>query len=169
MSEAQTESRMDNIDVLCNDHVRVQQNHATEEMAGASREIGTTMPEAETMDQTGSELSRESETVASNLPRKTELKIDPRFRSLIQPLTAGELAALTEDILIHGCRDPLVVWKGQNIILDGHHRYEICQKHGIDYQVVELDFPNETETKIWMIKNQRGRRNLNESQRAMLQ
>ena len=31
-----------------------------------------------------------------------------------------------------------------------------------------MEFPDRTEAKIWMIKNQRGRRNLNESQRAML-
>lgn len=92
---------------------------------------------------------------------------DPEFKDLIPPLTAGELAALTEDILMHGLRDPLAVWKGRNIILDGHHRYEICQKHGIPFKIVELEFPNDTEAKIWMLKNQRGRRNMNESQRAM--
>lgn len=28
-----------------------------------------------------------------------------------------------------GCRDPLVLWN--NTIIDGRHRYAICQKHGI--------------------------------------
>jgi ParB-like chromosome segregation protein Spo0J len=96
------------------------------------------------------------------------LTIDPEFRNLIYPLTADELAGLKEDISTYGCREPITVLKGEGIILDGHHRYEICQERGITFQVVELDFPNRTEAKIWMIKNQRGRRNLNESQRAML-
>ena len=102
-----------------------------------------------------------------NIRAMIKLTEDPAFKGLIRPLTASELAALTEDVRFHGPRDPLVVWKGRNIILDGHHRYEICQKHGIPFKIVELEFPNDTEAKIWMLKNQRGRRNMNESQRAM--
>jgi hypothetical protein len=75
---------------------------------------------------------------------------------------------LKEGIKADGCHDPLIVWKGQNIILDGHHRHEICNDLGKPFKIVEIDFPNRTEAKIWMIKNQRGRRNLDESQRAML-
>jgi ParB-like chromosome segregation protein Spo0J len=103
----------------------------------------------------------------NNIRAMIKLTEDPAFKGLIRPLTASELAALTEDVRFHGPRDPLVVWKGKNIILDGHHRYEICLKYDIPFQVVELEFPNDTEAKIWMLKNQRGRRNMNESQRAM--
>jgi ParB-like chromosome segregation protein Spo0J len=104
-----------------------------------------------------------------NENQRPELKIDPEFKALIPPLSAGEISALREDVSIYGCRDPLIDWKDQGIILDGHHRYEICKELGIRYKVVELEFPSRIEAKIWMIKNQRGRRNLNESQRAMLQ
>ena len=112
-------------------------------------------------------MELEQKVKEANIRAMIKLTEDPAFKGLIRPLTASELAALTEDVRIHGCRDPLVVLKGRNIILDGHHRYEICLKYDIPFQVVELEFPNDTEAKIWMLKNQRGRRNMNESQRAM--
>ena len=96
------------------------------------------------------------------------LTIDPEFQALIPPLSEEEFAALREDIILHGCCDPLKVWKGHNIILDGHHRFRICEELGISPPFIELEFPDRIEAKIWIIKNQRGRRNLNESQRAML-
>jgi len=95
-----------------------------------------------------------------------KLTIDPEFKSLIPPLTKGEYEELMENIKARGCRDPLIIWK--KTILDGHHRYEICEELGIPFETVEYEFTDRTEAKIWMIKNQRGRRNLKESQRAML-
>jgi ParB-like chromosome segregation protein Spo0J len=99
------------------------------------------------------------------MPNLTE---DTEFKGLIPPLTNDEYLTLKESIKADGCHDPLIVWKGQNIILDGHHRYKICVELGLPFKITEIEFLNRTEVKIWMIKNQRGRRNLNESQRAML-
>jgi len=118
-----------------------------------------------------SELAKET-FVASNtsiIPcEKPILTVDQEFRGLIPPLTENERAALRESIKTHGCHDPLIIWKDHDIILDGHYRYEICNELGLHFETIETEFPDRTEAKIWMIKNQRGRRNLNESQRAML-
>jgi ParB-like chromosome segregation protein Spo0J len=113
------------------------------------------------------DLNIEPAAVETEIQSKPELKIDPEFKVLMAD-SSGESGSLEENISLYGCRDPIIVLKGEGIILDGHHRYEICERLGIPYQVVELEFPSRTEAKIWMIKNQRGRRNLNESQRAML-
>ena len=57
-----------------------------------------------------------------------KLTIDPEFRDKIPPLTEDEFSLLEENILSDGAVfSPLVVWDG--IILDGHNRYEIIQKH----------------------------------------
>ena len=95
-----------------------------------------------------------------------ELKIDPDFRDAIQPLSPEELAQLEANIQAHGCRDPLVTWNG--LIVDGHHRYEICQRHNIPFQTVAMEFPDRASAKIWMLHNQLGRRNLNDYQRSEL-
>jgi len=97
-----------------------------------------------------------------------ELIADPQLKSLIPPLSDSEYAALIDNISKDGCREPLTIWKDHSIILDGHNRYQICKEQNISFKVVEIELPDLTAAKIWMIKNQRGRRNLNESQRAML-
>ena len=62
------------------------------------------------------------------------ISIDTEFKNLIPPLTAEEYAGLEESILNEGCRDAIVLW-GETII-DGHNRYEICTKHGVDFRTV---------------------------------
>jgi len=110
-------------------------------------------------------MASESSLPASNAP---DLKIDPELRDLIPPLTDGEYASLKESIEKDGCREPLTIWKGQNIILDGHNRYEICRDLQVPFNTIEIELPDINAAKIWMIKNQKGRRNLAESQWAML-
>jgi hypothetical protein len=48
------------------------------------------------------------------------------------------------------------------VLLDGHHRYTICQRYEIPFAIVEAPAWVKTreETSIWIIQNQLGRRNL---------
>jgi len=92
------------------------------------------------------------------------IKILQEFKELIPPLIQGEYEQLTENILNEGCREPLIVWAGKNILVDGHNRYEICTKHNLEFQTVHKVFENEAEVKLWIIQNQLGRRNLNTAQ-----
>lgn len=97
-----------------------------------------------------------------------ELKIDSEFKALIPPMTDDERFQLTTNIVKDGCREPLVIWAGHGILLDGHNRYEICQLHGLKFQTVEMDFVDRDAALVWIINNQFGRRNLNPMQRAEL-
>jgi ParB-like chromosome segregation protein Spo0J len=96
------------------------------------------------------------------------IRIDPEFQSLIPPLALEELSQLAANILADGCREPLVIWKGHDIILDGHNRYRIVQEHGLPFSTVDVDLPDRESVKIWIIKNQFGRRNLTNFQRIEL-
>jgi hypothetical protein len=69
-----------------------------------------------------------------------------------------EYRQLEENIVRDGCRDPIVVWG--NIIIDGHHRYEICEKRGIPFQTKEMQFQSREEAMRWICLNQMGRRNI---------
>jgi len=93
------------------------------------------------------------------------LKIDPEFKAIIRQLTEKEYQGLESSLVSEGCRDALVVWQGKDVIVDGHNRYEICQKHGIEFVVKEISFNNEQEAKIWILKNQLARRNLTDGER----
>ena len=64
-----------------------------------------------------------------------------------------------------GCRDPLVVWEEENVLVDGHHRIAICRKHGLSYSVVYRSFPDIEAVKRWMRLNQLSRRNLDKDER----
>lgn len=89
-----------------------------------------------------------------------------RFKDLIPPLKADELVQLEQNILREGVRDPLVVWN--DTLVDGHNRYAIATKHGLPYNVVEKLFDTDDDAKIWIIRNQFGRRNINDFQRGLL-
>ena len=97
-----------------------------------------------------------------------DIVIDDEFRSLIPPLSTEERQQLECNLIADGCRDPLVIWKGKNILLDGHNRYEICEECNIDFDTTKLKFDDRNEAQIWIIKNQFGRRNITNFVRAEL-
>ena len=92
------------------------------------------------------------------------LTIDPEFQAIAPPLKEAEMKLLEESILEKGCLEPILVWYG--IIIDGHNRYKICGEHHIPYETQNIEFKNRMEAKLWIIKNQLGRRNLNAFQRC---
>jgi hypothetical protein len=94
--------------------------------------------------------------------------IDPNLQQFIRPLTTEEFAQLEENILAEGCRDPLVLWEQNSkfILVDGHNRFRICQKHLLPFQYQLRDFIDLAEAKDWMITNQLGKRNLTEEQKS---
>ena len=96
----------------------------------------------------------------------TDLKIDSEFKGLIPPLTDDEKKQLEENILRDGIQDPLKVWQG--IIVDGHNRYEIAQRHRLTFTTTEMQFATRGDAIIWIIKNQFGRRNLSAYDRSIL-
>jgi hypothetical protein len=97
-----------------------------------------------------------------------QLTIDREFQALIPSLRDDELAQLEANLLTEGCRDSLVVWEEESVLLDGHHRYDICQKHALDFEVHTLSLPSREAAINWIINNQLGRRNLTPEQQSYL-
>ena len=100
------------------------------------------------------------------------ITIDKEFQSLIPPLTPEELQQLEENCVKEGIRDALIVWKqpdGNDILIDGHNRWNISVKHGgIPFQIKRMEFPDRDAVKLWIILNQFGRRNLSAYDRSVL-
>lgn len=98
------------------------------------------------------------------------IEIHPPFRDLIPPLPADELQALEADIAVHGCIDPLIVWRGK--LADGHNRLGICERLGKPYRVEDLSssslLPDEASVMRWIIDHQLARRNLTPFQASYL-
>ncbi len=126
--------------------------------------------------------------VAAQLPSSTfselekikkEIIIVEELRQFITPLSNEEFKNLESNILKQGCKDPLAVWEtsqgvldtnAQNpdetvfVLIDGHNRYTICQKYGLDFKIVILQFESIEQVKDYMIDYQLGRRNLTPEQ-----
>ena len=92
--------------------------------------------------------------------------IDPEFEALMPKLTAEAYDRLEKKILKEGFREPLIIWKEQNILLDGHNRLTICKKHHIEYFTEAVSLKNRNEALQWIVDHQLGRRNLTDEQRA---
>ena len=96
-----------------------------------------------------------------------ELRIDEGLKAYIDPLTPDEHESLERSILAEGCRDALVVW--DDLLIDGHNRYGICQKHGLPFNTVQAtQFKNMDDVHLWMIDQHLGRRSVSDFQRGVL-
>lgn len=93
-----------------------------------------------------------------------ELMVNEGFKNVAPPLTESEIGNLREDILTHGCMMPIITWNGT--IVDGHNRYAICRENSVPFGVAEIEFRDESDAKLWIVKNQLGRRNLTKFQRC---
>ena len=92
------------------------------------------------------------------------LTVDEEFKALIPPLSEEEHRMLEESLIANGCEMPILVWN--DTIVDGHNRYDICREHGVPFAKEEKQFQSRSEVKLWMLRNQLGRRNLNSFQRS---
>jgi hypothetical protein len=88
------------------------------------------------------------------------LKVNVAFQSLIPLQAKGELLVLEQSIEAEGCRDPLLIWKDHNVVLDGHTRRELCQKHKKQVKVREVELADEKAAIEYILSIQRQRRNL---------
>jgi len=113
------------------------------------------------------ERAREHKTLLDETVKKS-IVIDPHLQALIPPLSTEELEQLTRNIQQEGCREPLIVWpvNNQYVLVDGHNRFAICSREGIEYKIVEKPFADRLAVEQWMILNQLGRRNLTPEQMA---
>jgi hypothetical protein len=87
-------------------------------------------------------------------------KIIDELRDLLNDLDDRSAAELEKSIKADGVRDPLVIWKEKNAIIDGHNRLKIIKKLNLPYTTKEMSFESIDLVKEWMIRNQLGRRNL---------
>jgi hypothetical protein len=87
-----------------------------------------------------------------------EIIIDEEFQRLFPMLDEQQFCNLENDILEHGCMNPLVLWNG--ILIDGHNRYNIVTKNNLPFNTISLEFNSRDEVIAWMIKVQIDRRNL---------
>lgn len=87
-----------------------------------------------------------------------QLQINPEFKAFFPALTEERYSGLERSILKEGVRNPIVTWNG--VIVDGHNRYDICQRHNIPFKTIEIEFENDADAMQWMKDNQNNGHNL---------
>jgi hypothetical protein len=113
---------------------------------------------------------KQDKTIIRTEQIKQNLTVLPELKALIPPLRDEEREALEQNLLANGCRDSLLVWEKDTeyILIDGHNRYEFCQRHGLNFNIKLLDFGNMEAVRDYMIDNQLSRRNLTPEQASYL-
>ncbi|MDM0042885.1 plasmid replication/partition related protein [Variovorax dokdonensis] len=97
----------------------------------------------------------------------TDIVVNEELKAYIDPLTADEYESLERSLLAEGCRDALVLWG--DVLVDGHNRYAICQKHGLPFNTVQnTRFKSMEDVHLWMIDQHLGRRSVSDFQRGVL-
>lgn len=86
--------------------------------------------------------------------QKQEFTINEEFKNLLPKHSEKDFKLLEEEVLKEGVRRPLFVWKEQNILIDGHTRLSICQKHNLPYEIGYKSFESEDHVIAWIIQNQ---------------
>ncbi|WP_342129251.1 plasmid replication/partition related protein [Hydrogenophaga sp. OTU3427] len=95
------------------------------------------------------------------------ITVSEELQAYIDPLTPEEHDALERSLLAEGCRDALVLWG--DLLVDGHNRYGICQRHGLPFQTVQNPrFQSLEDVHLWMIDQHLGRRSVSDFQRGVL-
>ena len=93
--------------------------------------------------------------------------VNEELKAYIDPMTPEEHEALERSILAEGCRDALVLWG--DVLVDGHNRYGICQKHGLPFKTVQNPrFKTIEDVHLWMIDQHLGRRSISDFLRGVL-
>ena len=95
-------------------------------------------------------------------------QVDREFVQHMHRLKPDEEAQLEANLLRDGCRDALVVWKEEGLLLDGHNRHQLCQQHSIPYEVKTISLPDRQAAQMWILETQLGRRNCSRFEKAEL-
>ena len=83
----------------------------------------------------------------------------PEMAELLLAQRREQLGALEADLLKNGCYTSIIV-NEDLVVIDGHNRKSLCDKHGLPYQMLVFAFDDLLEAKQWALDTQKGRRNL---------
>ena len=70
----------------------------------------------------------------------------PEMAELLPPLSAEQLDALEADLIKNGCYAPIIVNEDM-VIIDGHNRQALCEKHDLPYTMAVFSFEDLLEAK----------------------
>ncbi len=96
------------------------------------------------------------------------LIINPEYSESVPPLTTEEYNSLKESIKLQGQHLPIIINK-DFVILDGHHRFKICEELKLEPKHEIMEFPTLAHEQLFVIDCNRQRRHLSPFSRCVLE
>ena len=78
-----------------------------------------------------------------------DLRINERFKDACPSLSEDEFERLESLIVKDGVIfNPILIWN--DVIIDGHNRYNVAKKHKIEFTTNEISFESDEEAICWI-------------------
>ncbi len=97
----------------------------------------------------------------------SQLVISKEYEELVFPLDKEDYDNLFRSIKESGLWYPIIVNR-EGIVLDGHHRFKICEKLGIEPRIEVKYFDDKNDEALFVIDSNKNRRHLDTAQRTEL-
>jgi ParB-like chromosome segregation protein Spo0J len=96
-----------------------------------------------------------------------EYKIEPELERCLSPLNDTEFNDLRNSIMDeYDVARPIVIWKGHDTIVDGHHRYKLCKELGVEPSFTDKEFDSIYHAIKYLRRNYGTGRSRTETQKA---
>jgi len=102
------------------------------------------------------------------MTKTRKLHVNPEYKQLVPRASSAEYKTLETDMIEKGEATETIIINKQDVILDGHTRYEICLKHGLSFRTEEREFDSELDEKIFVVNVNLKRRHLTDMQKIIL-
>lgn len=102
------------------------------------------------------------------MAKTRELHVNPEYKQLVPRASSAEYKTLETDMIEKGEATEAIIINKQDVILDGHTRYEICLKHGLFYRTEVREFESELDEKIFVVDVNLKRRHLTDMQKIIM-
>lgn len=96
-----------------------------------------------------------------------DIVIDPEYAQLVPPLKREKQRALRASIERDGLWEPIII-NTENVVLDGHHRFRICQELGVLPRFTIKRFNSKNQERKYVIETNLYRRQLSKIELAAL-
>ena len=95
--------------------------------------------------------------------------IDPELEKCLPPLDDETYQSLKASLSENGydVAFPIIIWKGHDTIVDGHHRNKACIELGIEPVIIEREFESLDHAILYAREHQDNRRNQTVAQKAL--
>lgn len=96
------------------------------------------------------------------------VRINDEYARLVHALTEQEYQALKSSIKESNGNIVAIILNQENVILDGHHRYRVCNELKLEPKMEIMEFNSKIEEKKFVYEINLKRRHLSDFQRAEL-